>query len=110
MGEKQPYPTSAQLDAIVLQMYRAGIVYSEAVREFKKKFILTALQDVNWNETKAAPTLLIHRNTLARTLRELDPDFRALRKAERRPVRGVENAEEDRQLKLIRNMQFLSGR
>jgi len=40
----------------------------------------------------------------------LDPDFRALRKAERRPVRGVENAEEDRQLKLIRNMQFLSGR
>lgn len=89
MGEKQPYPTSAQLDAIVLQMYRAGIVYSEAVREFKKKFILTALQDVNWNETKAAPTLRIHRNTLARTLRQLDLDFHALRKAERRPVRGV---------------------
>ena len=89
MGEKQPYPTSAQLDAIVVQMYRAGIVYSEAVREFKKKFILTALQDVNWNETKAALTLRIHRNTLARTLRQLDRDFHALRTAERRPVRGV---------------------
>jgi hypothetical protein len=41
MGEKQPYPTSAQLDAIVLRMYRAGIVYSEAVREFKKKLTLS---------------------------------------------------------------------
>jgi Fis family transcriptional regulator, factor for inversion stimulation protein len=90
MGEKQPYPTSAQLDAIVLQMYRAGIVYSEAVREFKKKFILTALQDVNWNETKAALTLRIHRNTLARTLRQLDLDFHALHRTERRPVRGVD--------------------
>jgi len=89
MGEKQPYPTSAQLDAIVLQMYRAGIVYSEAVRKFKKKFILTALQDLNWNETKAALTLRIHRNTLARTLRQLNLDFHARRKAERRPVRGV---------------------
>jgi hypothetical protein len=41
-------------------------------------------------ETKAAPTLRIHRNTLARTLRELDLNFRALRKAERRPVRGAD--------------------
>jgi len=90
MDETQQYPTSAQLDAVVLQIYRAGVVYSDAVREFKKKFILTALRDVNWNETKAAPMLRIHRNTLARTLRELDLDFRALRKAGRRPVRGID--------------------
>ena len=28
-----------------MQMYRSNILYSEAVREFKKKFILTVLQE-----------------------------------------------------------------
>ena len=87
---KDPYPTSAQLDALVLHMYRAGISYSEALREFKKQFILTVLRDLDWNETKAARVLRMHRNTLARTLSELDLDIRALRKTKRRPVRDVD--------------------
>jgi Fis family transcriptional regulator, factor for inversion stimulation protein len=90
MGEKHSYPTSAQLDALVLHMYRAGIPYADAVREFKRQFILTALRDSNWNESKAAPVLRMHRNTLRRTLRELDLDVRALRKLERRKVRRVD--------------------
>src|SRR5437762_3240984 len=89
MGQEQRYPTSAQLNAVVHQMRDAGLVFSEAVREFRKQFILAALREVNWNETKAAYTLRIHRNTLARTFRALDLDLRALRKAERRPVRSV---------------------
>ena len=30
-----------QLEALIMQMYKSGILYSEAVREFKKRFILT---------------------------------------------------------------------
>jgi len=93
---KDPYPTSAQLDALVLRMYRAGISYSEALREFKKQFVLTVLRDLNWNETKAARALRMHRNTLARALRELDLDIRALRKTARRPVRGEDRPEQKR--------------
>jgi Fis family transcriptional regulator, factor for inversion stimulation protein len=90
MGEKHSYPTSAQLDAVVIEIYRAVIPYADAVREFKKQFILTALREANWNESKAAPVLRMHRNTLRRTLRELNLDARALRKAERRQVRRVD--------------------
>jgi Fis family transcriptional regulator, factor for inversion stimulation protein len=90
MGEKHSYPPSAQLDAVVLEMYRAGIPYADAVREFKRQFILTALRDSNWNESKAAPVLRMHRNTLRRTLRELDLDVRTLRKSERRQMRRAD--------------------
>jgi len=34
-----------QLEALVMQMYKNGITYSEGVCEFKKRFILTVLQD-----------------------------------------------------------------
>jgi DNA-binding NtrC family response regulator len=70
MGQKQSCPTKAELDALVLQMYQAGISYAEAVREFRKQFVLTALRDANWNESKAAAVLRLHRNTLRRTPRE----------------------------------------
>jgi len=35
-----------QLEALILQMYKSNILYSEAVREFKKRFILTVLQEI----------------------------------------------------------------
>jgi len=89
MHREHSYPTSGQLDALVRQMLKAAIQFAEAVREFKKKFLLIVLRDLNWNETKAARVLGIHRNTLARTLRELDVDVRSLRKAERRPAQGI---------------------
>jgi Fis family transcriptional regulator, factor for inversion stimulation protein len=84
------YPTSAELDALVLQMYRAGISYAEGVREFRKQFVLTALRDTNWNESKAAPVLRMHRNTLRRTLQNLNIDIGGLRKTERRPTRSID--------------------
>jgi Fis family transcriptional regulator, factor for inversion stimulation protein len=96
MGQKQSYPTSAELDALVRQMYQAGISYAEAVREFRKQFVLTALREANWNESKAAPVLRMHRNTLRRTLRELNLDIRGLRKSERRPARNIDTRKQRR--------------
>jgi Fis family transcriptional regulator, factor for inversion stimulation protein len=99
MGQKHSYPTSAELDAVVLHMYQAGMSYAEAVREFRKQFVFTALREANWNESKAASVLQMHRNTLLRTVRELELDVRALRKAEPSRVRHrLSKAEKTRQL------------
>ena len=43
-----------QLEALILQMHKSGILYSEAVREFKKKFILTVLEENQGNQCRAA--------------------------------------------------------
>jgi len=46
-----------QLEALVMQMYKSGIFYIEAVREFKKRFIITVLEENNGNQCKAARQL-----------------------------------------------------
>jgi Fis family transcriptional regulator, factor for inversion stimulation protein len=46
-----------QLESVVLQMYRAGVGCSEAVREFQRAFILTVLKDQRGNQCKAAERL-----------------------------------------------------
>ncbi len=74
-----------QLEALVKQMHASGILYSEAVREFKKRFLVTVLQANNGNQCKAARELGMHRNTLSRTIAELKLDARALRDGARRP-------------------------
>jgi Fis family transcriptional regulator len=68
-----------QLESVVLQMYRAGLQCSEAVREFQKAFILTVLKDQRGNQCKAAEKLGMHRNTLRRTIRVLEIDIRPTR-------------------------------
>lgn len=77
-----------QLEALVGQMYQSGILYSEAVREFRKRFILTVLEQNNGNQCKAARQLGMHRNTLSRTISELDLDVRAVRADTRRPPKS----------------------
>jgi Fis family transcriptional regulator len=75
-----------QLESVVLQMYGAGLQCSEAVREFQKAFILTVLKDQRGNQCKAADKLGVHRNTLRRTIRELNIDVAPTRRAgSRRP-------------------------
>jgi len=61
---------------MVRRMHRTGILYYEALEEFKKQFILVVLRDVNWNKSKAARALEMHRSTLVRILRELNIDVR----------------------------------
>jgi Fis family transcriptional regulator, factor for inversion stimulation protein len=77
-----------QLEALVTQMYQSGILYSEAVREFRKRFILTVLEHNHGNQCKAAKQLGMHRNTLSRTIAELDLDVRAVRAESRRPPKS----------------------
>ncbi len=77
-----------QLEALVAQMYQSGILYSEAVREFRKRFILTVLEQNNGNQCKAARQLGMHRNTLSRTITELKLDVRAVRAGVRRPPKS----------------------
>ena len=78
-----------QLEALVSQMHKSGILYSEAVREFKRRFILTVLQSNNGNQCKAARQLGMHRNTLSRTITELKLDVHSLRNGARRPPRSA---------------------
>ncbi len=66
-------------------MYKGKIQYSEAVREFRKIFVLTVLREQEWNRTRAAKTLDVHLNTLRRLIRDFELDIKSLRTARRRP-------------------------
>ena len=78
-----------QLEALVQQMYRSNILYSEAVREFKRRFISTVLEENRGNQCRAARQLGMHRNTLSRTVDELKIDVRQFRDGGRRPPRAA---------------------
>ena len=73
------------LEQIVLEMFRSGLQYSEAVREFHKMFLATALREANGNQLRAAKKLGIHRNTLRRQTEELGLDIKSLIGMRRRP-------------------------
>ena len=85
-------------DALVLQMYQGGILYREAVREFRKAFITVALQEHNGNLSRSAPRLGLHRNTLSRAVAELEVDIGALRPPPRRPPSRVEASARERKV------------
>jgi DNA-binding NtrC family response regulator len=74
-----------ELEKLVVHMYRNGMQYSEAVREFQSVFILTVLREHKANQFRAAQKLGMHRNTLRRIIRKLKVDIRLLRPARRRP-------------------------
>jgi Fis family transcriptional regulator len=64
-----------ELDALTSQMHKGGVLYTEAVREFRKAFIATVLRENNGNQSKAARELGMHRNTLTRTASALRLDI-----------------------------------
>ncbi len=74
-----------ELDGIVTQMHSSGVSYTEAVKQFKKRYILEVLAQHKGNQCKAAEELGMHRNTLSRTLAELDLDTTQIRNGMRRP-------------------------
>jgi len=74
-----------ELDALISRIRKGGILYTEAVWEFRKVFIATVLRENNGNQSKAARELGMHRNTLSRTIPALQLDVRALRPSSRRP-------------------------
>ncbi len=87
-----------QLEALILQMYKNGITYSEGVCEFKKRFILAVLQECKGNQCKAARQLGMHRNTLSRAIAELKLDAKGLRHGTRRPPRSAHAVAVDRKV------------
>lgn len=74
-----------QLEALVTQMIEHDIGYEDAVMEFERRFIRKVLDKTNGNQSKAARTLGIHRNTLSRKIKGLELDHRPRRR--KRPRR-----------------------
>jgi Fis family transcriptional regulator len=85
-GKQARKPLKRELDALVTQMHGAGISYTDSVRHFKRRYILEVLARHKGNQCKAATELGMHRNTLSRTLAELDLNTAQIRKGMRRPV------------------------
>ena len=77
-----------ELDGLITQMHSSGIPYSDAVRQFKKRYILEVLAHHKGNQCKAADELGMHRNTLSRTLSELDLDTAQIRSPDSRQIRN----------------------
>ncbi len=59
-----------QLESLVSEMVDKGILFTEARREFEKKFIVRVLQQHRGNLSRAAQDLKIHRNTLGKKIAE----------------------------------------
>ncbi len=57
-----------KLESLVSEMIEHHIYLDEALSEFEKKFIQTALSQTHGNQTKAAQVLGVHRNTLNRKI------------------------------------------
>ncbi len=74
-----------ELDGLVAQMHSAGVSYTDALRQFKRRYIMEVLAHHKGNQCKAAEELGMHRNTLSRTLAELQLDTVAIRNGMRRP-------------------------
>ncbi len=87
-----------ELDSLVTQMCAGGITYDEAVREFKKRFILEVLAHHRGNQCKAARELGMHRNTLSRTIAELELDPTKIRNGLKRPPQPVRPVLEQKQI------------
>src|ERR1700729_4377446 len=96
----EEYTLKRELDGLITQMHSAGIPYTEAVRQFKKRYILEVLAHHKGNQCKAADELGMHRNTLSRTLAELDMDTAQIRNGMRRPP----VSERPRTLAVVSNM------
>lgn len=74
-----------EMDLLVAQMHENGVSYDDAVREFKRRYLLQVLMTHRGNQCKSAEELGMHRNTLSRTLSELELDTTAIRAGLKRP-------------------------
>lgn len=59
------------LDQLVTEMVARGVHYDDARREFDKRFLTSVITRAEGNLCKAADALGVHRNTLARKIKEL---------------------------------------
>ncbi len=85
-----------ELHSLVTQMHSAGVSYTEALRQFKRRYLLEVLAHHKGNQCKAAEELGMHRNTLSRTLAELDLDTVQIRNGIRNGMRRPPSSERSR--------------
>ena len=76
------------MDGLVTEMHSSGIRYEDAVREFKKQYLREVLVAHRGNQCKAAKELGMHRNTLSRTMAELELNLAEVRACLKRPPRS----------------------
>ena len=69
-GERPPRLMNERLERLIEEMVQKGIRFSDASREFERRFISRVLAESDGNLSKAADTLGIHRNTLSRKMAE----------------------------------------
>ena len=65
------------LDQLVTEMVAKGVHYDDARFEFDRRFIIRVIDNADGNLCRAADTLGVHRNTLARKIKELKIKDRA---------------------------------
>ncbi len=85
---EQEVDVRRELDSLVTQMHSSGIRYEDAVREFKKQYLREVLAANGGNQCKAAEELGMHRNTLSRTMADLDLSLAEVRAGLKRPPRS----------------------
>jgi len=83
----EPRPTGERMAMVVHDLNKGGIRYAEAVREFKKRFLIAVLIQCNGNSCRAASVVRMHRNTFSRTCAELKIDAGSYR--QRKVNRGA---------------------
>lgn len=71
----------------VRELMGCGVRYRQADNAFRRQYIIAVLEKHNFNQVKAARELEMHRNTLGRTLAELDLDVAAMKAQRKRPAR-----------------------
>ena len=59
-----------RLERLIEEMVTKGIRFSDASREFERRFISRALAEADGNLSKTADLLGMHRNTLSRKIAE----------------------------------------
>lgn len=77
-----------KMESVIESCRFGNLEYGEAVREFKKRYVSQVLIDSAFNQSRAARVLGMHRNTLSRTIAELEIDLDALRL--RKPIQSAE--------------------
>jgi DNA-binding protein Fis len=63
-------PVHRLLDSLISEMIARGVHYEDALREFDKRFITKVIDVTDGNLCRAADKLGVHRNTLARKMKE----------------------------------------
>lgn len=94
-----------ELQSLVTQMHSSGVTYSEALRQFKRRYILEVLAQHKGNQCKASEELGMHRNTLSRLLAELEMDSTQIRNGIRAGMRRPPVSERS----ILNNVQSITG-